>query len=498
MPISHARDHTGAATSRRTTLLSALTGIFALRLLALYLNRTDLFVDEAQYWSWSLTPAFGYYSKPPLIGWLIAGARWIGGDSEFCIRFPSLICHMMTAALIYPIGKRLYGETTGFWSAVVYATLPGVSVSAGVISTDAPLLTCWALALLAFIELLEAPSWPAAAVLGLALGIGLNAKYAMAYFILGIAVFLIVAPSRRTALRDSRLWAALAIGFLLIVPNLVWNATTGFVTFAHTAEKSHWGRVPLHPLEAVQFVLFQFGVFGPLFFAALLSFLWRKRRSYRALAEADRLLLAFTLPVLIIILLQALLFHAQANWTAVSYVSATVLVTSVLLRERANRWFRAGLGLNIAIAVLIGMATWQAGNFALPWIGDPLARSLGNRELAAEVRAELAAATAAAQPFRAIASDERKVTAALLYYLRDADLPIRAWRRGGRPRDEFELSRPFVPGTPEPVLMVSTKDRLFGVREHFREVVALRTRQTAAGRFESHPLHLYRLSGYAP
>ena len=53
------------ATEDRWTGMFAglLAALLVLRLVALALNGTDLF-DEAQYWSWSLEPAFGYYSKP--------------------------------------------------------------------------------------------------------------------------------------------------------------------------------------------------------------------------------------------------------------------------------------------------------------------------------------------------------------------------------------------------------------------------------------------------
>jgi hypothetical protein len=46
------------------TLAIALAGLLALRIVGLWFNQTDLFFDEAQYWSWGKEPAFGYYSKP--------------------------------------------------------------------------------------------------------------------------------------------------------------------------------------------------------------------------------------------------------------------------------------------------------------------------------------------------------------------------------------------------------------------------------------------------
>ena len=65
--------------SRLALVLSALT---LARLAALWLNATDLFFDEAQYWEWSRELAWGYYSKPPVIAWLIALSTSVCGDGE--------------------------------------------------------------------------------------------------------------------------------------------------------------------------------------------------------------------------------------------------------------------------------------------------------------------------------------------------------------------------------------------------------------------------------
>ena len=52
-------------------LLAILGALLVIRLFVLYFAKTDLFFDEAQYWWWSRDLAFGYFSKPPLIAWLI-------------------------------------------------------------------------------------------------------------------------------------------------------------------------------------------------------------------------------------------------------------------------------------------------------------------------------------------------------------------------------------------------------------------------------------------
>ena len=114
------------------------------------LGAADLYPDEAQYWLWSLHPAFGYYSKPPVVAWLIAATTWFAGtDNELAVRMGAPLLHFGTAMMVYAVAQRLYDLRTAFWSAVVYATLPGVWVSAVIMSTDAPLLFCWSVALYA-------------------------------------------------------------------------------------------------------------------------------------------------------------------------------------------------------------------------------------------------------------------------------------------------------------------------------------------------------------
>lgn len=78
-----------------------LGALLAFRLVALAYAGTDLFFDEAQYWSWSRALDFGYFSKPPLIAWLIAGSGALCGQSEFCIRLASPILYTLAASLIF-------------------------------------------------------------------------------------------------------------------------------------------------------------------------------------------------------------------------------------------------------------------------------------------------------------------------------------------------------------------------------------------------------------
>lgn len=479
------------------TLSAILVGLLAFRLMALAVNRTDLFFDEAQYWSWSLVPEFGYYSKPPLIAWIIRAATSVCGHGEACIRAASPILHTATAWFVYLVGRHLYDARTGFWAAIAFATLPGVSFSSGIISTDVPLLLCWAGALYAFVRLMDDPngSWLPAVGLGTAIGLGLNAKYAMVYFILCAVLFLVTTPARRPLLRDIRLYAALGIAGLLIVPNVIWNARHAFATIGHTADNANWGRSLFHPAKMAEFFLAQFGVFGPVFFAVLLWSVWQAWRTSRA--EADRLLLWLSLPIIAIITVQAFLSRAHANWAAVAYVPATILVSAQLLRwSDGARWLRGSIALHGAVAVFLAAGLASAGRVQLPIENDPLARLLGWKDLGKAIGKELESARLTQRPYRAVLTDERLLTATLIYYLRKDETPVLAWRpAGAKPRDHYELTRPYQATNGEPVLFVSLNPTGGAVVERFTTVRRLAPITTTAGGANTRAVHLFAVDG---
>lgn len=134
------------------------------RIALLPFSTAELFVDEAQYWFWGQELDWGYYSKPPLIGWLLRFSTTIGTDSPFWIHAPLALIHAGTALLVMATGRRLLGARAGSLAGLAFATLPGVALASLLVSTDTPMLFFFALALLAFVKLGEKPStawrWP--------------------------------------------------------------------------------------------------------------------------------------------------------------------------------------------------------------------------------------------------------------------------------------------------------------------------------------------------
>jgi len=411
--------------------LAAVSALTAIRLAWLWLQPAGLYPDEAQYWFWAQSPAFGYYSKPPLVAWLIALTTAILGDSEFAIRLSAPLLHAIAAGFVYMIAARLYDRRTGFWASLAYLTAPGVSLSAFIISTDAVLLPCWAAALYAFIRARDAdtPTLPSPAgggglgrglrelgghrwwlLVGLAAGLGLLAKYAMVYWLLSAVGLLLLFPDERRHLRGLLLAAGIAVAIYL--PNLWWNWSHGFVSYLHLRDNAELSGRLLHPSMLFEFFAAQFAVAGPVVFAALLVLC---ARPARLAAPQARLLAAFALPTLLLMLGLSLLSRAQPNWAAPVYVSAIVLVVGWLCAAGWRRLVAASIALNLAAATIAFGATdaLAAIDVTLPAKYDPLHRLRGWRELGDQVAPLLAA-----YPGLTLLADDRELLAALIYYVR--------------------------------------------------------------------------------
>ena len=251
-------------------LLLVIVGTLILRWTLMIASPLDLHGDEAQYWAWSRDLDWGYFSKPPLIAWIIAAFTSVFGQAEWAIRLPSALLHSLTTWVIYITTRKVFDSRTGFWAACFYLFMPGVWLSSTIISTDVPLLLCWALVLNAWAYLRETPSWPRSLQLGLALGFGLLAKYAMLFFLPILGVAILFDKKSRRALLGTKGLAAGALAAALFIPNIIWNLNHDFATLSHTAENANLSGSLLNPLELLSFWGSQFGVFGPVAFPVLI------------------------------------------------------------------------------------------------------------------------------------------------------------------------------------------------------------------------------------
>ena len=272
-------------------------------------------------------------------------------------------------------------------------------------------------------------------------------------------------------------------------PNIYWNVANGFVTFKHTGDNITGSGFRFRPLAPFEFIGSQFILPGPLVFAAFLVVLARLRRVG---AAADRLMLAFALPPLALIIVLAFVRSPNANWAAMSVISLVILVTAWWVRNGDWRWLKATLVIGLVAQAVMIAGDAFAYRISLPMLGrdaDIYRRTLGWRELGART-----ARLAREAQVKTVTSEPRAEVASLIYYLRDEPVRVLSWPTGPDPVDDFDLTRPLTDTAPQPVLYVSTCAATERLKEYYDEVMPLGGFTTNAGPHTMRQYYAFKLS----
>jgi len=331
-------------TNTSTQFILFVMAISIYRATMLYLLDPNMYVDEAYYWVWSQNFDWGYYSKPPMIAWFISIVTSIFGDASLVIKSIPIVIYPLTATMIYLSAKTLFDEKTALYAGVLFFSLPAVSLSSLIISTDVVLLLFWSLTLYSFIQALksnEMKYWILAGIFG---GFGLLSKYNMILFVLSAFLYLLYSPTHRKILTNRSFYITLIIAALVFLPNLIWNYNNEFISFVHLKEISHVEQELFHFDKMLEFLGAQFGVFGPVSFGLLL-YIFATSYSHRK-DEKFMMLFLFTVVFLGVITLQAFLSRAFANWAAPTYVTASILVAYVFINKQKTKLLQWSIAIN--------------------------------------------------------------------------------------------------------------------------------------------------------
>lgn len=474
-------------THRFWAVAGALTLV---RIVVLIVSDANLGPDEAQYWYWSRDLAFGYFSKPPMIGWTIAASTSLFGNAEWAVRLPAPLLHLGAANFLFFAAKRLYDARVAFWAGLGWLTIPGVILSSFLITTDAPLLFFWSGALFVLVRIIDHDRAPAAlfAMLGALIGLGLMSKYAMVYFPVALAMAMTVQPLRAKLLHPALFLTAI-IALAIFAPNLIWNSQNDFQTLSHTAANANWGEDIFKPRNLLKFLAGQFVVFGIIPFAAL-AIAFVQFKSFRGKDKtAALLLLLLALMPLIIVGTQALISRAHANWAATAYPAAILLITFVLLHAKTAWLVKTSIALH---AILFTAFSIGVANFAL-------LNSLGLNGAAKDVRGwrdQTAAIVAQSEGYDAIVVDDRYLMGEMVYYQKDASIDIRAIDPNANIDNHYEAFAMFDPKQHKRILFVTTRNDDAHVSYRFRTINRIGVVGADLGPNTTRQFTLYELQGY--
>jgi 4-amino-4-deoxy-L-arabinose transferase-like glycosyltransferase len=332
----------------------------------------DLAPDEAHYWDWSRHLDWSYYSKGPLVAWLIrASCELVGNWSEratgslmFAIRLPAVLCGAGLLLSLYVLTVQVFGRPRLALALVAGAlTLPLVTAGSTLMTIDSPYTCLWGWALVFGLRAVRRGGWAWEAT-GLCVGLGILAKYTMVVFLPSLVLFLLFSRKQRRLLLSGGFWSMIGVTLLCCLPVLIWNSQHGWVTLLHVLRLAglsgpveqvgsgglRWSG-PIHYLgaqAALALVIW--------FVAWLLAMLAYNPRRVRD--TGVRYLWWLSAPMFLLFLAFSLKTGGgEPNWPVTAYVSGGVLAAAWIAACLQSReaWLRQVTGWCVAAGCAVGL-----------------------------------------------------------------------------------------------------------------------------------------------
>jgi 4-amino-4-deoxy-L-arabinose transferase-like glycosyltransferase len=407
----------------RCRLIAAFLILGAAILRLLYLANDcplDLAPDEAHYWDWSRHLDWSYYSKGPLVSWIIRLSCWLfgpisehfTGSEMLAVRIPAVVFGSLLLVSVHVLTVQVF-RREGLALAVVAIglTMPLLAAGSALMTIDSPYTCCWGWALVVGFRavvgdrkrqgdtetgrqgdretqplpvslspgLRVCSSWPWLA-LGLLVGVGILAKYTMVLFVPFLGLFLLATPAHRHLLRRPGFWIMALVAALCCLPIVIWNWQHDWITLRHAM--GHVGMQSertIHWLGPLRYVGTQFGILLGFWFIVWLRGMWAHRPGHEARPEL-LYLWWLSAPMFIFFGLFSLKNGGgEPNWPVTAYVSGLVLAAGWIaeqLQSPSPAWRRWTLASTIGFGVL-GLLLTVAVHRII-WVQPVLLRIVGH------------------------------------------------------------------------------------------------------------------------
>ena len=306
-----------------------LLALTAFHLWVIASGRWPLAPDEAHYWEWSRRLDWSYYSKGPMVAYLIAASTRLGGHTEFWVRLPAVLLGVGVAVLAFFLARRIFqSDRAGFFSVLFLSLMPLYAAGSFLMTIDPPFVFFWGLASLLLCRIPRRRSEAAWYGVGIAFGFGLLSKYTMFMLPICVGVWLLASPKLHPWLRRREPYEATVLGLLVFSPVIVWNARHGWLSARHVLTQAGGGgtrSLGASLLGGPEFLAAQLGVVSPfLFLLMVLAVIWAWKEGIRQGRDDLLLLACLSAPVYLFFQVWSFATKVQANWAAHAYFTAAV------------------------------------------------------------------------------------------------------------------------------------------------------------------------------
>jgi undecaprenyl-diphosphatase len=156
-----------------------------------------------------------------MVAWFIK-LTTLFSNSEFAVRFSSIITTIIITILTWKLSKKLFNETIAVASVIALNTLPEMMTGSVIMTPDTPVCLFFSLAVYYLWRLIETDKTKYWYIIGLFFGLALLSKYTAV--LLGLSLFVyIIADKKWNWFKNKHFYFMFCISFILFLPVIIWN-----------------------------------------------------------------------------------------------------------------------------------------------------------------------------------------------------------------------------------------------------------------------------------
>jgi 4-amino-4-deoxy-L-arabinose transferase-like glycosyltransferase len=228
----------------------------------------DLHRDEFLHLDQGKHLAWGYISVPPVTSWISWLINLLGG-SVFWVKFFPALFGTLTIVIVWKIIEELGGKTFASLLgilAVLLSVLLRINILYQPNSFD---IFFWTLTYYTIIKYVNTNNSKWLYAIAFSIGFGFLSKYNIAFLVIGLFGGLVLTPERKIFL-DKKLYIAMLIALIIILPNIIWQINNHFPTRHQLDELS---RTQLVNVKRADFVKDQVMFFSNSIFIVVIAFI---------------------------------------------------------------------------------------------------------------------------------------------------------------------------------------------------------------------------------
>ncbi len=322
-----------------------LLAAVAVALQVLTNGRYGYFRDELYFMATGDHLAWGYVDFAPLSALIIHVSRAVFGSSLHAIRFLPALANGAQIVLTGLITRELGGRRFAITLACLSVLLAPVILNQATRFSMNPFEPLFWMGCVYFLLLSLNRNRPELLVwCGVMLGLGLENKHSTVFFLLSLAIGLLISPQRRL-LASKWFWIAAAIAFALALPNLLWQIHNHFPTWVDLSNvKRTHKNIELPPLPFLKQQILMLDPVAVFVWVAGLGFLLfhAKAKLYRFLG------LTYVVFLGIMMMLYAKDYYVAPIYPML-FAAGGVYWETLTDTRRGLRWLRIALPLVVLI-----------------------------------------------------------------------------------------------------------------------------------------------------